>query len=158
MPNEKDMLLALLESEERWCQEAEARDKDGSPVRYDDATAVAWDITGALCHLFGWKRACALFRQLDRHIHGRNPEPIFPGTSELRSMAALQDYNDRKDLTHATLMASLRAVAANSRGRGGARTSAREDPWRKEKGRPTTPENADSTNVNAGARDARKRP
>ena len=71
MPDEKAQLLALLEDERRWCRDAEARDADGNSVSFHDATAVAWDITGALCRLFGWRRACELFRQLDRHIHGK---------------------------------------------------------------------------------------
>ncbi len=37
MPYEKDKLLALLESDERWCQDVEARDLGGDPVKYNDA-------------------------------------------------------------------------------------------------------------------------
>jgi hypothetical protein len=110
MPAEKDKLIAFLDSEDRWCKDAEARDVEGNPVRYDDDAAVAWDITGALCRLFGWKRACVLFEQLDRHLHGRRQEATLHGTTELRSMAALQDYNDRQEMTHAMLVESLRAL------------------------------------------------
>jgi hypothetical protein len=100
MQAEKNRLLALVDGETRWCQDAEARDADGNPVRYDDDTAVAWDITGALCHLFGWQRACELFVQLDRHVNGRrNPERWPLADARIESMAALQDFNDSASTT-----------------------------------------------------------
>jgi hypothetical protein len=100
MPDEKERLLALLEDQAKWCRDAEARDADGHAVRFEDETAVAWDITGALCWLFGWKRACVLFGQLDRHINGRRVAVGWPaGDAEMRAMGALQDFNDRLDMT-----------------------------------------------------------
>ena len=100
MPDEKEQLLALLEHEGTWCCNAEAHDVNGDAVRYDDAAAVAWDITGALCRLFGWQRARVLFGQLDRHIHGRRMLSRWPARdTELDAMVALQDYNDRADTT-----------------------------------------------------------
>jgi len=100
MPEEKDQLLALLDHEDRWCREAEAQDADGEGVRFDDEAAVAWDITGALCRLFGWPRACVLFGQFDRHIHGRRTAWSWPPRDlELDAMAALQEFNDRAETT-----------------------------------------------------------
>ena len=157
MPYEKDLLLALLESDERWCQDVEARDLGGDPVKYNDATAVAWDITGALCRLFGWKRACMLFRQLDHHIHGRNRRLLSSWESELRAMAALQDFNDRAEMTHAALVQALRSWPVwSGASRQAARTTASEDSCRSEKNRPGMPEIASSGNGNV--RIARKQP
>lgn len=100
MPDEKAQLLTFLEHESRWCRDAEAHDAKGDAVRYDDAAAVAWDVTGALCRLFGWRRACVLFGQLDRHIHGKRVTIGWPARdSEMDAMAALQDFNDRVGTT-----------------------------------------------------------
>ncbi|NQU76741.1 MAG: hypothetical protein HQ546_10555 [Planctomycetes bacterium] len=112
LPEEKDKLLALFSTEQRWCQDAEARDAQGEPVRYSDESAVAWDLTGGLCLLFGWRRSCALFGQIDRHIFGdqrdrwRGPDP------EIQSMVALQVFNDSGDTTYETLLERLRSIAA----------------------------------------------
>ena len=65
---------------------------------------MAWDITGALCRLFGWRRARILFGQLDRHIHGKRIAFSWPARdSEIEAMTALQDFNDRADTTFETL-------------------------------------------------------
>ena len=101
MPDEKERLLTLLDHEGKWCRDAEAHDANGDAVRYDDAAAVAWDVTGALCRLFGWQRACVLFGQLDRHIHGKRVTIGWPAhDTEVGAMAALQDFNDRNDTTY----------------------------------------------------------
>jgi hypothetical protein len=100
MPEEKEQLLALLDHERRWCRDAEAHDADGDAVRYDDDAAVAWDVTGALCRLFGWQRACVLFRQLDGHINGKRVAIGWPARdAEMDALGALQDFNDRVDMT-----------------------------------------------------------
>jgi hypothetical protein len=100
MPEEKEQLLALFNGAHRWCQGIEAHDVRGQAVRYDDVAAVAWDITGALCRLFGWRRACALFTQLERHISSQRGAARWPmRDTEIASMAALQDFNDRADTT-----------------------------------------------------------
>jgi hypothetical protein len=104
MQAEKNKLLTLVDSERRWCQDAEARDADGNPVRYNDDTAVAWDITGALCYLFGWRRACELFIQFDHHINGKRKRERCPvGDGRIKSMAALQDLNDSAGTTFGVL-------------------------------------------------------
>jgi hypothetical protein len=111
---EKDRILALLGSDRGWCQEAEARDGRGSAVRHSDAAAVAWDLTGALCHLFGWDRAMLLFPQLARHLTGRRPpfgrHWAQPQDPQMASMAALQDYNDQPTTDHESMMARLAVV------------------------------------------------
>ncbi len=95
--NEKDKLLAFFDSDGRWCQNAEARDAHGSPVKFHDPLAAAWDITGALCYLFGWNRAYALFGSFERHIHKRKRRHAFNRDSAIESMLALQSFNDRSD-------------------------------------------------------------
>lgn len=99
---EKQRLLALLDRQQRWCQSAEAQDDAGDPVTFDDGRATAWDLTGAMCLLFGWKRACELFTQLAQHISG--------GPLEIDSLAALQDYNDDEQTTYEGVVAQLRSM------------------------------------------------
>lgn len=77
MPDERTQLLALLEHVGKWWRNAEALDASGNGVVYDDA-AVAWDITGALCRLFGWQRARVLFEQMERHIVGKRRTAGWP--------------------------------------------------------------------------------
>jgi hypothetical protein len=108
MPEEKRRLLEWLDSGSRWCQHVEAQDSNANPVHYDDATAAAWDITGALCRLFGDKRAGILFAQLDRHFHGKRRALGWPPRDkELDGMVALQDFNDRVDTTFEIVRARL---------------------------------------------------
>jgi hypothetical protein len=125
MPEEKSELLKLFDGEQRWCQDAEAHDAGGDAVRYDDAAAVAWDITGALCRLFGWRRACVLFGQLHRHIHGKRIASSWPTRdAEIDAMAALQDFNDRVDTTFETLREHIETMPVwhgNNRANGAAR-------------------------------------
>ena len=104
LPDERDKLLAFFESDGRWCQNAEARDTHGSPVEFHDPLATAWDITGAMCCLFGWKRACTLFGQLDRHIHKRKRLHGFNQDAAIESMVILQAYNDRPVTTFEVIL------------------------------------------------------
>lgn len=100
MPDEKSQLLALLDVPARWCRDAEALDAFGEEVRYDDASAVAWDVTGAMCLLFGWERACVLFCQLHRHIYGKRKSFGWPRRDEeMDALATLQAFNDNKSTT-----------------------------------------------------------
>lgn len=110
MEEEKVRLLTLLRDENAWCRDAEARDVDGNPTRYDEDVAVAWDLTGAICYLFGWKRACALFEQLSRHILGKKRPTCIRRNPSLDAMAELQAYNDREEVTHAEIMEQLRTA------------------------------------------------
>ncbi|MGD8452735.1 MAG: hypothetical protein PVJ57_13025 [Phycisphaerae bacterium] len=111
MPSEKERLLALLEREASWSQGAEAHGVDGRAVCYDDEAAVAWDLTGALCRLFGWQRACVLFGQFDRHIHGKRSTFTWPKrNAELDAMVALQEYNDRRDTTFTMLRERIESM------------------------------------------------
>ncbi|MBU0640054.1 MAG: hypothetical protein KKB50_14400 [Planctomycetes bacterium] len=111
MPTEKTQLLALLEHADKWCRDAEAHDANGDQVTYDDDTAVAWDITGALCRLFGWQRACVLFEQMERHIVGRRKAAGWPiPDSSIAAMKALQDFNDRADTTFAEVRERIEAM------------------------------------------------
>ncbi len=100
IPHEKTQLLALLEHAGNWCRNAEAHDANGDPVTYDDGDAVAWDITGALCRLFGWTRACVLFEQMERHLVGKSRLAGWPPRdTTIDAMKALQNFNDRADTT-----------------------------------------------------------
>lgn len=111
MPEEKDQLLELLDHEGKWCQGAEARDANSDAVRYDDDAAVAWDVTGALCRLFGWSRACVLFGQLDRHINRKRVALGWPAADvEMYAMGALQDFNDRIGLTFDMMRERIRTM------------------------------------------------
>lgn len=111
MVGEKERLLALLADEGSWCQDAEAHGADGVAVCCTDEAAVAWDLTGALCRLFGWRRACALFGQLDRHIHGRRRAFGWPRhNTALDAMAALQEFNDRSDMTFSLLRGQIESM------------------------------------------------
>lgn len=125
MPDEKTQLLALLEHHGKWCRDAEALDASGNGVVYDDDAAVAWDLTGALCRLFGWERACVLFGQLDRHIHGKRIMLGWPERdTEMDAMAALQEFNDRTDTTFALLRERIETMPVwqgSSRGSGAIR-------------------------------------
>ncbi|RJP42124.1 MAG: hypothetical protein C4547_00750 [Phycisphaerales bacterium] len=110
-PNEKEMLLDLLGHEGAWCQQVEAQDAEGGPRQYDDPEAVAWDVTGALCRLFGWPRACVLFGQFDRHVHGRRASYGWPPRDlVLDAMTALQTFNDRCDTTFATIREQIASM------------------------------------------------
>ncbi len=110
MPDEKNRLLALFESEERWCQQAEARDERGAAVQYDDPAATAWDVTGALCHLFGWRRTEVLLGQVERHISGSKRHYRYNEDPVIASMLALQSYNDRPDTTFDALRSQLETM------------------------------------------------
>lgn len=117
MPDEKAMLLALLEHQGKWCRDAEARDAKGDAVRYDDDAAVAWDITGAVCRLFGWRRACVLFVQLEKHVVGkRKPVGVPPTDQSIDAMKSLQDFNDGADTTFDLLYERLKAMPVWSGG------------------------------------------
>ena len=109
--DEKAQLLALLEHADKWCREAEARDANGHAVCFDDDAAVAWDITGALCRLFGWHRACVLFGQLERHIVGKRRIVGWPVRDiAIDAMKALQDFNDRTETTFEMLRERIEAM------------------------------------------------
>jgi hypothetical protein len=111
MADEKERLLAFFERESIWCRDGEAQDAAGDPVRYDDDAAVAWDITGALCRLFGWQRACVLFGQFDRHIHGKRVAFGWPQrNTDVDAMVALQEFNDRAETTFAHLRGAIESM------------------------------------------------
>ncbi len=116
MQHEKDRLLTLLQTPQSWCQNAEARDRRGHAVHFDDPAAVSWDLTGAACLLFGWPRALELFAQLERQLVGckrivkrsvgiRNNDP------QICSMVAVQEFNDCAATTHELILARLQALS-----------------------------------------------
>jgi hypothetical protein len=108
-PDEKEQLVALLRDAQHWCQGAEARDAHGQEVVYSDADAAAWDLTGAVCRLFGWDRARALFVYIDQQLHGGDTDPA-PEDSGIAAMVALQTWNDDVHTTHAELLARLESL------------------------------------------------
>lgn len=112
---EKEQLLALLLNAHCWCQAAEARSANGEAVTYSDPDAAAWDLTGAVCHLFGWRRACQLFVQLDRYIHPRARAGLAGRDAEIAAMVGLQNWNDDPQTTHAELLERLERVPVNLR-------------------------------------------
>ncbi len=112
---EKDKLLALFETEARWCQQVEARDDRGRPVHYSDKKAVAWDVVGGMCLLFGWERASKLFGPVARHITGLQRYLAYANW-EMAAMGALQDFNDQRDTTYVKIVSSLRSLTVHRRG------------------------------------------
>ena len=109
-PDEREQLVALLLDAQHWCQGAEARDADGHDVAYSDAAATAWDLTGAACRLFGWRRARELFVQIDRHLHDRRLAGADKDHPEITAMVALQDWNDDTATTHGELLTRLQSL------------------------------------------------
>ena len=88
----------------------EARDGQGAPVRYDDESASAWDVTGGMCFLFGWQRACELFPQLEQHVTGRPRNRRFVQSPAIDSMRVLQDFNDSGDTTYDVFVGHLQSM------------------------------------------------
>jgi len=109
-PDEKEQLVALLLDAQRWCQGAEARDAAGHDVAYSDADATAWDVTGAACHLFGVRRACELFVEIDCHLHDRARPGVNKSQAEIAAMVAVQTWNDDTATTHGELLAQLQTL------------------------------------------------
>jgi hypothetical protein len=117
MTDEKAQLLALPEHRGTWCRDAEARDASGNAVTYDDAMAVAWDITGAICRLFGWQRASVLFGQVKRHLMDKRRSVGWPPRDTgMEAVITLQDFNDRADTTFDRLQERLEAMPVWSSG------------------------------------------
>lgn len=120
MPDEKAKLLEFLGHAGKWCRRVEAIDSHGIGVHYDDDTAVAWDITGALCLLFGWNRACVLFAQIERHLLGKKRTPLWPHRdTSIEAMVALQNFNDRADTTFDVLRERIGAMPVWTSGKRG---------------------------------------
>jgi hypothetical protein len=116
MQEERQALLSLLEQEAHWCREAEARNAAGEPTQFDDDDAVAWDLTGALCKLFGWERACSLFGQFDRHINGKRVPVLLTRDNGIGAMVALQVFNDRAETTFADVRGCIDSMPIWSSG------------------------------------------
>jgi hypothetical protein len=109
MQEEKDNLLALFSGEGRWCREVEAQDDKGEAVRFDDETAVAWDLVGGMCYLFGWKRASKLFGPLSRYVAGRRLALSYEN-NDIHAMTALVNFNDAQDTTFEMIVAKLQEL------------------------------------------------
>ena len=106
LQHEKNELLGFFDISARWCQGSEAQDDGGNPVTFDDDLAVAWDLAGGMCRLFGWRRACQLFPQLDRHIHGKK-RGFGTEDETVAAMSALFDFNDDQRMTYERVIATL---------------------------------------------------
>lgn len=104
---EKQALLGLLDTPDHWCKDLEARKADGTGTSFDAEDAVAWDLTGALCRLFGWNRARVLFGQFDRHIRGRRVAVLLSRDDGIRAMVALQTFNDHPDRTFSQIQGAI---------------------------------------------------
>lgn len=110
---EEVQLLALLLDERHWCQSAEARRADRQPVAYSDPETIAWDLTGAVCHWFGWRRACELFIQIDRRPHARAGAARV-GNAATTAMVSLQSWNDDPRMSHPELLAVLERLPVSN--------------------------------------------
>lgn len=112
---EKESLLSTFSLPARWCKDMEACDDQGEAVAYNHPTAVAWDLTGGLCRLFGWDRALELFPQLARSMLGMRSVARRSGF-EVACMVALQEFNDHPETTHGLLLARLHSLPVWSGG------------------------------------------
>jgi len=101
--------LALFGEPRRWCREVDAVDSQGQSVHYDDENAVAWDVVGGMCHVFGWQRACELFALVSRHLVGPHSSHTFSRT-DMVAMDALQEFNDHADTTFDLVVTKLRQL------------------------------------------------
>lgn len=119
MPDEKCQLLALFKDKANWTRDVEARDRSGTPVHYDDPSAVAWDLAGGLCHLFGWQRASMLFGQVQRHIADVQRRSFgWPAPqTNIEAMRSLQEFNDRTTTDFSILYEQLESMPSWVRGR-----------------------------------------
>ena len=108
--DELNELMELLANPKHWCQGAEARTASGAPVKYSDPEAIAWDITGALCVLFGWERACILFCQIDKHLLKDRSLRWRVHDVHVESMLALQEINDSHSTSHDWLIERLKTM------------------------------------------------
>ncbi len=108
--SEQDRLKAFFDVAARWCQAAEARDERGEPVAFTDYTAVAWDLPGALCRLFGWSRAAELFPALARHVPRLHQGERAGGAGAIDALVALQNWNDDPTTTHAEITALIHVL------------------------------------------------
>jgi hypothetical protein len=115
---EKDRLLTLLLDARHWCQTVEARAADGQAVTYSDPQAAAWDLTGAVCRLFGWRRACELFIQMDRRLHPRSGAEPAASDPAMVAMISLQSWNDDPHRSHPELVAFLEQLPVSHRAAG----------------------------------------
>ncbi|MGB0715978.1 MAG: hypothetical protein ACPGXK_08870 [Phycisphaerae bacterium] len=112
--NEKAELLAFLDDAARWCRDAEARNSAGDAVHFDDEGAVAWDITGAVCRLFGWDRSQAIFEHMGRHmLEAAVTSPFTNDAPGIDAMRALQDFNDHTDTNYETMRTRIENIPVN---------------------------------------------
>ncbi|MHC5112087.1 MAG: hypothetical protein ACYTHJ_19670 [Planctomycetota bacterium] len=126
-PVEKVKLVGLFATDANWCQGAEARDANGDAVKFDDPMAIAWDITGALCLLFGWTRARTLFGQFERHVNKTRRVPGFNRDAAVESMVLLQAYYDRPDATFERFRGDLETMPVWEGGDRGSHGTTRKD-------------------------------
>jgi len=107
---EKVKLLALFRNESFWCQEAEARNAVGEEVKLNDSCATAWDLTGGLCALFGWERACALYGQIAQHLRAQSDPGVRAEFEAMEAFAVLQEFNDRESTRFADVFSLLESM------------------------------------------------
>jgi hypothetical protein len=124
MSEEKQELLALLSDPHHWYQSAEARGADGQAVNHSDPEATAWDLTGAVCPLIGWRRACELFVQIERRLHPPHPAGLDGGDAAISAMIGLQSWNDDPQTSHPQLLTAMARVPVSHRPGNGKQLSA----------------------------------
>jgi hypothetical protein len=112
---EKDRLLSMFSPPEKWCKGMEACDSSGESVHYNDPAAAAWDLSGCVCLLFGWDRAAQLFPQIERHLLNGKQVAQIPNVA-IAAMVALQEFNDRPEMTHQELLERMQTMPVWSRG------------------------------------------
>lgn len=111
LPEEKDKLLTLFDGPTKWCQHVEAQNVQGEAVRYDDDDAIAWDLTGGICRLFGWERACKLFGQVAKQLNSATKRQTWPVRDQsMDAMKVLQEFNDGDGMSFDRLRSTLEAM------------------------------------------------
>ncbi|MCO6435638.1 MAG: hypothetical protein J5J06_00950 [Phycisphaerae bacterium] len=110
MAEEREQLVRFFDEGRCWCQHAEARNASGDPVQYDDPDATAWDLTGALCRLFGWQRATVLFGQIERHLEPGKHRMHYLRDEIVDPMCVLQQFNDRDETAFADIIEQVQSI------------------------------------------------
>lgn len=107
---EKRTLLRIFSNEQSWCKHAEARDRRGNPVKYDDASAVSWDLVGGMCHAFGWKRASQLFAEMWNFDNAPSRRYWTRQDKAYMAMAKMMDFNDHAETSFLNIVARIKDI------------------------------------------------
>lgn len=107
-----DRIIATIEK--GWCQHAEARDKIGEPVCYDDKRAVAYDVRAAIEMELGYEVMFKHARGIYEHLTGKVSPNILDrfgkhlaGQEKAKCYCAIADWNDSPETDMALVIGKL---------------------------------------------------